>query len=184
MCCSILCKACSYTCFRSSLTCFVEFVSPFFSLTLPWTVRLFYVSLHFQAPQQQYTVPSFSSMRKHGHSQKLTSSGITLWAYLSQTPRPNLGYYIVSILSWTSCKRQSQKSKFDQKTTLPHAPSYVTTHYHYVHVTERYMETLHMKKMASSCRLCRTPFSNYVHMCTSTLIPRPQITAVGLGTRL
>ena len=43
-------------------------------ITLPQTVRLFYISLHSQAPQQQYTVLSFSSMRRHGHSHKLTSS--------------------------------------------------------------------------------------------------------------
>ena len=30
----------------------------------------------------------------------------------------------------------------------PHAPSYVITHYRYVRVTERYTETLHVKKMA------------------------------------
>ena len=44
------------------------------SLTLPQTVRLFNISLCSQAPQQQYTVLSFSSMRRHGHSHKLTSS--------------------------------------------------------------------------------------------------------------
>ena len=38
-------------------------------ITLPQTVRLFYVSLRSQAPQQQYTVLSFSSMRRHGQSQ-------------------------------------------------------------------------------------------------------------------
>ena len=43
-------------------------------LTLPQTVTLFYVSLRSQAPQRQYTVLSFSSMRRHGHSHKPTSS--------------------------------------------------------------------------------------------------------------
>ena len=87
-------------------------------ITLPQTVRLLYVSLCSQAPKQQYTVLSFSSLRRHGHSHKLTSSralhtvlhcghtflrridliyGITLWAYLSQTHRPNLRYYTVGI---------------------------------------------------------------------------------------
>ena len=46
----------------------------------------------FSGSPQQYTVRSFSSMRRHGHSHKLTSSradhGITLWAYLSQMHRP------------------------------------------------------------------------------------------------
>ena len=28
------------------------------------------------------------------------------------------------------------------------------------------------------------PFSNYVNMCTNSLVPRPQITALGLGMRL
>ena len=39
--------------------------------TLPQTVRLFYVSLRSQAPQQQYTV-------------NCMHYGITLWAYLSE----------------------------------------------------------------------------------------------------
>ena len=45
------------------------------SLTLPQTVRLFIISLRSQAPQQQDTVLSFSSIWRHGHSHKLTSSG-------------------------------------------------------------------------------------------------------------
>ena len=60
--------------------------------------------------------------------------GITLWAYLSEP-----------------LVRQSQasiRSKFDRKTTILCAPSYVITHYHYIRVTERYTETLHVKKMA------------------------------------
>ena len=40
-------------------------------VTLPKTLRLFYVSLHSQAPQQQYTVHCMHN-------------GITLWAYLSE----------------------------------------------------------------------------------------------------
>ena len=61
------------TCFRSSLTRFADFVSLSSSslISLPQTVglRLFYVSLRSQAPQQQYTVLSFSSMRRHSQSQ-------------------------------------------------------------------------------------------------------------------
>ena len=41
-------------------------------------------------------------------------------------------------------------SKFDEKTTIPHAPSHVITHFRYVRVTERYMKTLHMHKMTDS----------------------------------
>ena len=52
-------------CFRSFLTHFADF------LTLPQTLRLFYVSLHFQAPQQQYIVHCMDY-------------GITLCAYLSE----------------------------------------------------------------------------------------------------
>ena len=43
---------------------------------------------------------------------------------------------------------QSQTSKFDGKTTILHAPSHMITHYHYVRVTERYTETLRVKRMA------------------------------------
>ena len=55
------------------------------SLTLPKTVRLFNVSLRSQAPQQQYTVLFFSSMRRHGHSHKLTCS-CALWYYTVGIP--------------------------------------------------------------------------------------------------
>ena len=53
-------------CFRSFVTRVVDFVPN--NLTLPQTLRLFYVSLRSQAPQQQYIV----------------HYGITLWAHLSQ----------------------------------------------------------------------------------------------------
>ena len=43
---------------------------------------------------------------------------------------------------------QSQTSKFDGKTTIPRVPSHVITHYRYICVTKRYMETLHVKRMA------------------------------------
>ena len=54
-------------CFRSSLTRFADFSL----ITLPQTLRLFYVPLRSQAPQQQYTV----------HCMHYS---ITLWAYLSE----------------------------------------------------------------------------------------------------
>ena len=45
-----------------------------------------------------------------------------------------------------------------------------------------------MKPSSSSTpqllNLHRTPFSNYVRMHTHSLVPRPQITAFGLGMRL
>ena len=44
-------------------------------ITLPQTVRLFYVSLHSQAPQQQYTV-------------HYLHYGITLWAYFTYLSEP------------------------------------------------------------------------------------------------
>ena len=93
--CSCLCIACS-KCFRRSHAChmcsllflpvqsllmhvFQKFSYPLCrlclslsSLNLPQTVRLFNILLHSQAPQQQYTVQSFSSTRRHGHSHKLT----------------------------------------------------------------------------------------------------------------
>ena len=108
----------------------------FVTITLPQTVRLFYVSLRSQAPPQQYTVLSFSSMRRHGHSRSQINwplHGITLWPYLSQTHRPNLWYCTVGIPFWTCRKRQSQTSKFDGKTTIPRDPSYVSHICRYVY---------------------------------------------------
>ena len=34
------------------------------------------------------------------------------------------------------------------------------------------------------CPLCRTPFSNVVHMHTCSLVPKPKTTVIGLGARL
>ena len=73
------------------------------SLNLPQTVRLFNISLHSQAPQQQYTVLSFSSTRRHGHSHKLTFHvhyGITSTA---KTP----GNHILGCLSCISVPRNA-----------------------------------------------------------------------------
>ena len=86
----------------------------FLTLTLPQTVRLstFHYVLRLpnsslrvwpaRIPQQQYTMLSFSSMRRHGHSHKLTSSR-ALW------------YYTVSIPFCSSHKRQTRTSKFNGK---------------------------------------------------------------------
>ena len=92
------------------------------SLTLPQTVRVFNISLHSQTPQQQYTMLSFSSMRRHGHSHKLTSSRA-------------LRYYTLGIPFWTSRKRQPQKSKYNWKTTTCFNLRDHTFSYHYVRVT-------------------------------------------------
>ena len=54
----------------------------------------------------------------------------------------------VGIPFWTAHKRQSQTLKFDGKTTILCSPSHLITHYHYVHIMERYTEPLHVKKMA------------------------------------
>ena len=55
---------------------------------------------------------------------------------------------MVGIPFCSSCKRQPQTSKFDGKDHNTTSPSHMITHYRYVRVTERYMKTLHVKKMA------------------------------------
>ena len=87
-------------------------------LTLPQTLRLFYVSLRFQAPQQQYIV----------HCMRY---GITLWVYLSEPFIKDSHKHLSSTESHnTACS------------------SHLITHYRYVRVTEKYTETFHVKKMA------------------------------------
>ena len=71
--CSCLCKVCSHK-LSYSLCGLCLSLSLSSLITLPQTVRLFHVSLRSQAPQQQYTELSFSSMRRRSHSHKLTSS--------------------------------------------------------------------------------------------------------------
>ena len=74
--------------------------------------------------------------------------GIILWAYLSQMHRPiafhcmHYGNTLWAYLSEPLIKDSHQRLSSTEK------PSHVVTHYHYVRVTERYTETLHMKKMA------------------------------------
>ena len=57
-----------FTCFRSSYSFCRLCLSLSSLITLPQTVRLFYVSLRSRTPNQQYTVLSFSLMRMHGNS--------------------------------------------------------------------------------------------------------------------
>ena len=116
------------TCFRSSLTCFANCVSLFCHYNSSLDVRLFYVSLRSQAPNS--STPCFPFLQCEGMATVTNwrlhmHYGITLWEYLSQMHRPNLWYCTVGIPFWTSHKRQSQTSKFNGKTTIPCAPSYV-----------------------------------------------------------
>ena len=113
-----------FTCFRSSYSFCRLCLSLSSLITLPQTVRLFYVSLRSQAPQQQYT--GFPFLQCKG------MATVTNWPL-------HVHYHIrlsVGIPFWSSRKRQSQTSKFDGKTTIPRAPSHVITHYRYVCVTE------------------------------------------------
>ena len=63
-------------------------------------------------------------------------------------PLHALWYYTVGIHFWTAHKRESQTSKLNEKKHTTTCSSHLITHYRYVHVTERYTETLQVKKMA------------------------------------
>ena len=123
-------------------------------ITLPQTVRRFYVSLRSQAPQQQYTVLSFlrcKGMATFTNWPLHVHHGITLWAYLSQTHRPialHCMHYGITLWAYLSEPLIKDSHKRSTENTIPRAPSHVITHYRYVRVTERYTETLHVKKMA------------------------------------
>ena len=151
-----------FKCFRSSLTCFVESVCLSVSslITLPQTVTLFYVSLCYQAPQRQCTVLFlFFDAKAWPQSQTdlftcttVLHCGHTflrrihLLNSIACTMVLHCGHTFLSLSQETVT--WSQSSKFDEKTTIPRAPSHVITHYRFVRVTERYTETLHMKKIA------------------------------------
>ena len=111
-------------------------------ITLPQTV---YVSLHSQAPQQQYTVLSFSKAWPHSPTDFFTYTmvlhcghtflrhieliyGIALWAYLSE--------HLV--------KDSPSSTEKLQYCVLQVTWSHI---YHYVRVTKRYTKRLHVKKM-------------------------------------
>ena len=152
--CSYLCKVCSRV--SEALLLILRTLSLSLSplITLPQTVRLFYVSLRSQAPQQQYTVLSF--LRCEGMATVTNWSlhvhhGITLCAYLSQTHRPialHCMHYSITLWAYLSEPLVKDSHKRSTENTIPRAPSHVITHYRYVCVTERYTETLHVKKMA------------------------------------
>ena len=87
-------------------------------ITLPQTLRLFYISLCSQAPQQQYIIHCMHY-------------GITLWVYLSEP----------LVKDSHKCLSLTEKPQY-------HVPGHLITNYRYVRVTEKYTETLHVKKMA------------------------------------
>ena len=87
-------------------------------ITLPQTLRLFYVSLRSQAPQQQHII----------HCMHYS---ITLWVYLSEP-----------------FVKDSHKHLSSTKSHNTACSSHLITHYRYARVTEKYTETLHVKKVA------------------------------------
>ena len=106
---------------QSLLTCYRSFaLRTLYLITLPQTLRLFYVSLYSQAPQKQYVVHCMHY-------------GITLWGYLSELLEKDIH----------KCLSLTEKPQYNTACS-----SHLITHYCYVHVTEKYMETLHVKKMA------------------------------------
>ena len=102
-------------------------------ITLPQTVRLFYVSLRSQAPQQQYTVLSF--LRCEGMSTVTNWSlhvhnGITLCTYLSQAHRPialHCMHYGITLWAYLSEPLVKDSHKRSMENTIPCAPSHVIT---------------------------------------------------------
>ena len=118
--CSCLCKVCSHV--SEALLLVLRTLSSL--ITLPQTVRLFYVSLCSQPPQLQYT--GFPFLQCKGMA---TVTNRPLHVHYRIT-------FSVGIPFWSSRKRPSQTSKFNRKTTIPRAPSHVITHYRYVCVTE------------------------------------------------
>ena len=70
----------------------------------------------------------------------------TLWAYLSEP------------LVKDSHKRPSSTENHNTR-----APSHLITHYRYVRVTERYTETLHVKKMADIVAVSLSKGIHFVH---------------------
>ena len=139
------------TCFRSPLTRFADFVSLFphypssdskaflrfiaFSGS-PTAVHCCFPFFDAKSwPQSQIDLFTCTTVLHCAHTflrpiaLHCMHYGITLWAYLSEP------------LVKDNHKRSAEN-------TIPRAPSHVITHYRYVRVTERYTETLHVKKMA------------------------------------
>ena len=110
-------------------------------ITLPQTVRLFYV----------LRLPNSSTLCFPFFDAKAWPQSQTLCAYLSQTHRPialHCMHYGITLWAYLSEPLVKDSHKRSTENTIPRAPSHVITHYRYVRVTERYTETLHMKKMA------------------------------------
>ena len=101
-----------------------------------------------------YSTQNHPYLLFYGHSHKLTLHvhyGITVWAYLSQTHRPialRCMHYGITLWAYLSEPLVKDSHKCLSLTEIPRAPSHVITHYRYIRVTERYTETLHVKKMA------------------------------------
>ena len=106
------------TCAKSAHVFQNFFLLDFVSNNSSSTLRLFYISLHSQAPEQQYIVHCMHY-------------GITLCAYFSE----------LLVKDSHKCLSLTEKPQY-------YVPGHLTTHYHYVCDTKKYMETLHVKKMA------------------------------------
>ena len=122
------------TCFRSCLTRFGDFVSLFrrYNCSSDST-------FHFFSWFVNNSTPCFPFLRYKGMSTVTNwplhvHYGITMWAYLSQTHRPNQRYCTVGIPFWNSRKRQTQTFiKVQRKNpTILRAPSHMITHSPYV----------------------------------------------------
>ena len=118
----------------SSLTCCAEFVS-FSLITLPQTVRLYYVSLRSQA-----STPCFPFLRCEAMATVTiwplhVHYSITLWAYLSQMHRPIALHCVHVITLWVYLSESLVKDSYKRlSSTEKPRPSHVITHYCYIRV--------------------------------------------------
>ena len=125
-------QLCLLMCFRSYLSHLICGVCLSLSslITLPQTVRLFLGFIVFSgSPTAPHCAFLFFDAKAWPQSQTARAP----W------------YYTLGIPFWTSCKDSHKRLKFDGKTTVLCASTHVITH---LHVTERYTDMLHMKKMA------------------------------------
>ena len=124
---------------------------PFVTITLPQTVRLFYVHCVLRLPNSSTLCFPFlrcEDMATVTNSPLHVHYGITLWAYLFRCIDQIYGIALWAYLSEPLIKDSHKHLSSTEKPQFPHVPTHMITHYHYVRVMERYMETLHVKKMA------------------------------------
>ena len=145
--CSYLCKVCSRV--SEALLLALRTLSLSFPTNNSSSDSKAFLHFHCVLRLPNSSTPCFPFLRCEGMaSHKLTFTCTTVLHCAHTFLRRIDLLHSIACTTVLHCEHTSDSHKRSTENTIPRAPSHVITHYRYVHVTERYTETLHVKKMA------------------------------------